>query len=196
MAKPLPRTSEGQDRRELILDCATQLFAEHSYNRTTVRMLADAVGVQSGALFYYFQTKEQILIEIIERGLRWIAEAAEAALATTQDPELQLRRLLHAHLRTLLGPARPAMQVMLNEWRYLDQEAKARIIGSRDRYETTWQTVIDQAAEVQLLAAQDTHLLRLYLLGAVNWSVTWYHEDGGLTVEQLAERMFDMTLHR
>lgn len=196
MAKPLPRTSEGQDRRELILDCATQLFAEHSYNRTTVRMLADAVGVQSGALFYYFQTKEQILIEIIERGLRWIAEAAEAALATTQDPELQLRRLLHAHLHTLLGPARPAMQVMLNEWRYLDQEAKARIIGSRDRYETTWQTVIDQAAEVQLLAAQDTHLLRLYLLGAVNWSVTWYREDGGLTVEQLAERMFDMTLHR
>ncbi len=196
MAKPLPRTSEGQDRRELILDCATQLFAEHSYNRTTVRMLADAVGVQSGALFYYFQSKEQILIEIIERGLRWIAEAADTALATTHDPELRLRRLLHAHLHTLLGSARPAMQVMLNEWRYLDDEAKTRIIGSRDRYETTWQAVIDQAAAAQLLPAQDTGLLRLYLLGAVNWSVTWYRDDGGLTVEQLAERMLSMTLRR
>lgn len=87
------------------------------------------------------------------------------------------------------------MQVMLNEWRYLDDEAKTRIIGSRDRYETTWQAVIELPLPRNCyLRKTPDCCVCIYWGGEL--SVTWYRDDGGLTVEQPAERMLSMTLRR
>jgi AcrR family transcriptional regulator len=58
------------DVREHILDVATTLFCSHGYTATSTRQIADAVGLRQASLFHYFEKKEEILIELLDRTLR------------------------------------------------------------------------------------------------------------------------------
>lgn len=174
-------------RRERILDSAAVLFRQQGYSQTTVRQIADAVGVQSGALFYYFHSKESILAAVIARGLEQISNAVDAACHQGQAPRERLRVMLVAHLEVLLGPAQNALIVMINEWRHLHSGNQADMLAQRDAYEARWQQALDTAAAAGLLPT-DTQLLRRYLLGALNWTHRWYHSGGPLPPRAIAER--------
>lgn len=181
----LPRG--GRSRRERILDQAAALFRENGYSPTPVRQIARAVGVQSGALFYHFPSKEAILAGVVSRGLEQISSAVDTACHSHQSPRQRLQAMLTAHLEILLGPAQDALIVMINEWRHLHSDDQSRLLAARDAYEARWQAALEAAAAAGLVAA-DTQLLRRYLLGALNWTHQWYHAGGPLTPQTIAER--------
>jgi len=61
---PRPPRSQGADTRERILDVAQELFTEHGYDKTSLRDIADRLGITKAALYYYFERKEDILLEL------------------------------------------------------------------------------------------------------------------------------------
>jgi AcrR family transcriptional regulator len=172
---------------------AARLFRDQGYERTTVRDLGDAAGLQSGSLFYHFRTKEDILVAVMALGITSTTEELERALAQAATPRDKLAALFQVHLHSLLGDNQAALEVMLYEWRSVSDAARPGLIELRDRYEALWQQVLDEAAAAGLINT-DTHLLRLTLLGSVHWTVQWYRKGGGLTVEQLAEHMLALVL--
>lgn len=181
-------------RMELVLAAAT-LFRDQGYERTTVRDLGNAVGLQSGSLFYHFRSKEEILVAVMALGITRTTEQLEAALDSAADLRAKLSALFHVHLNSLLGDNQAALEVMLYEWRSVSDEARPGLIVLRDRYEALWQGVLDEAAQAGLVK-QDTHLLRRTLLGSLHWSVQWFREDGELSVDALAEHMLELVLLR
>ena len=185
---PTPR-----GRRARILAAAARLFRTQGFERTTVRQIADAVGLQSGSLFHHFKSKEAILLAVMEDGVRQAIAAADRVLAAARTPPERFRALVRAHLETLLGPAKDALAVLLYEWRALSPAAQARLIALRDAYEARWQQVLDELAR-EGRAPQDTRLYRRYLLGALNWAHEWYRPNGDLSVAELAERFAAFTL--
>jgi AcrR family transcriptional regulator len=62
MARP-PR-SQGAETRERILDVAQELFTFHGYDKTSLRDIAERLGITKAALYYYFERKEDILLEL------------------------------------------------------------------------------------------------------------------------------------
>ncbi len=186
-----PRTSRSRriqpQRREHILEHAAMLFRKYGYSATTVRQIAQAVGVQSGALFYHFPSKEAILAGVVARGLEQISRAVDNASNNGQSPRERLQAMLTAHLEILLGPAQDALIVMINEWRHLGANDRIPLLAARDGYEARWQQALDAAARTGLVP-DDTRLLRRYLLGALNWTHQWYHADGPLTPQTIAQR--------
>lgn len=184
---------ENHNRRmELVLAAAT-LFRDQGYERTTVRDLGNAVGLQSGSLFYHFRSKEEILVAVMALGISRTTEQLEAALAEAATPRSKLAALFQVHLHSLLGDNQAALEVMLYEWRSVSAQARPGLIVLRDRYEALWQQVLELAAEAGLVK-QDTRLLRRTLLGSLHWSVQWFREEGELSVDQLAERMLELVL--
>lgn len=179
-------------RMELVLAAAT-LFRDQGYERTTVRDLGNAVGLQSGSLFYHFRSKEEILVAVMALGITRTTEQLEAAIDNAGSVRAKLSALFHVHLNSLLGENQAALEVMLYEWRSVSDAARPGLIVLRDRYEVLWQRVLDEAAEAGLVK-RDTHLLRRTLLGSLHWSVQWFREDGELGVDQLAERMLELVL--
>ncbi|GGY23167.1 TetR/AcrR family transcriptional regulator [Paludibacterium paludis] len=183
---------ENSRRRELI-EAAARLFRDQGYERTTVRDLGNAVGLQSGSLFYHFRTKEEILVAVMALGISRTTEQLAEAIAAARSAREKLAALFHVHLNSLLGDNQAALEVMLYEWRSVSESSRPGLIVLRDRYEALWQSVLDEAAS-QGLVKTDTRLLRRTLLGSLHWSVQWYREDGELTVDQLAERMMALVL--
>lgn len=89
-----------KDRRELILGSAAELFARKSIAGTTVREIAEAVGILSGSLYHHFESKEAIVDEILTTYLTDLRAAYQAVLARGADPDTSLRLLVSASLET------------------------------------------------------------------------------------------------
>ncbi|MGR2662369.1 TetR/AcrR family transcriptional regulator [Chromobacterium haemolyticum] len=184
---------EENSRRMELVRAAAILFRDQGYERTTVRDLGNAVGMQSGSLFYHFRTKEEILVAVMALGITSTTEQLKRALDEAGSPRAKLAALFRVHLNSLLGDNQAALEVMLYEWRSVSAAARPGLIVLRDRYEALWQQALDEAAAAGLVKP-DTALLRRTLLGSLQWSVQWYRSEGPLSVDQLAERMLDLVL--
>ncbi|KZE31248.1 TetR/AcrR family transcriptional regulator [Crenobacter luteus] len=188
----MTRQHDDSRRMELVR-AAARLFRDQGYERTTVRDLGQAVGLQSGSLFYHFRSKEDILVAVMALGIGATTDELEAALAKAASPRDKLATLFRVHLHSLLGENQAALEVMLYEWRSVSDAARPGLVVLRDRYEALWQTVLDEAAAAGLVKT-DTRLLRRTWLGSLHWTVQWYRPDGELSVDALAERMLALAL--
>jgi len=177
------------NRRKELVAAAAHLFKTNSFDRTTVRMLAAETGLKSGSLFHHFKDKEEILVAVIEDGLNKSLEKIKQETATSKNTDERLFALIHGHLKTLHGSEKDAHIVSITEWKSLSDSSKEHLIQLRDQYEKFWQIIIDDAVQERILSG-DPHLLRLFILGSLNWTIQWYQQEHGKSIEELAQNFF------
>ncbi len=184
--------SDPQGARGRLLTEAARLFREKGYERTTVRDLAAAVGIQSGSLFHHFRTKEEILKAVMVETIRLNTALMQAAMEAAETPKDKLRALVRAELESINGQTGEAMAVLVFEWRSLSEDSQAEVLELRDIYEALWLDVLRTLREQKRLLA-DPFVVRRMLTGALSWTVTWYRpERGGLTLDGLTDQVMAM----
>lgn len=191
--KPLTAPTEANRRTEL-LHAAARLFVEKGFAATTTRDIAEAVGMRSGSPFYHFRSKQDLLKAVMIEGLASGNARLQMAIAGIDDPAQRLHVLIRTHLGSLLeGDCHAPM--LLSESRSLDAPARAEIAAAFDRYQTPWQTTLDElSAQGQISSAAAP--VRLLLFGMLNWTSQWYRADGPLTIDQLADHAVALLLGR
>lgn len=186
------KINKNSKRRKELVAIAAQEFYNQSYDTTTVRHLAQAMGIKSGSLFHHFQDKQEILYAVIEAGMESAIKIAQQHLQQANTPVERLRALIQAHLSTLLED-KNAHVVALYEWRSLTEESRASLIQIRDAYETQWQTVMQECQDAGLIKGT-ANLNRFLALGALNWTVQWYQPAGELTLEEVTDQLMLLLL--
>ena len=114
---------EPQDRRAVILASAAELFARKGVGATTVREIADAVGMLSGSLYHHFESKDAIVGEILTGYLRAIQDRYAAVLASGKSPAESLHDLVLTSLE--VASEQPgATTIYQNERAYLRERPR------------------------------------------------------------------------
>ncbi|OHY79081.1 TetR family transcriptional regulator [Marinobacter sp. AC-23] len=184
--------SDPESARGRLLREAARLFRDKGYERTTVRDLAAAVGIQSGSLFHHFRTKEEILKAVMVETIRLNTAVMQAAMSAADSNREKLRALVSAELESINGQTGEAMAVLVFEWRSLSDASQAEVLELRDIYEALWLDVLSGLKEEGALNA-DPFVVRRMLTGALSWTVTWYRPDrGGLTQDGLTDQVVAM----
>jgi TetR/AcrR family transcriptional regulator, cholesterol catabolism regulator len=183
------------NRRPELIRAAARLFREKGFDGTTVRDIAQAVGMRSGSPFYHFASKQEILLAVMEEGLRQGLARMEAVLGHDLGPRERFAAMVKAHLGIILEDGNDFIPVMLYDWRVLDEAHRKRIIATKDRYDAIWQQVIEQLSREGYLQAQPK-FARLTILGAMNFMMTWYKRGEGLSIDDLASQLVDLFLVR
>ncbi len=183
--------SDPSGARGRLLREAAGLFRDKGYERTTVRDLAAAVGIQSGSLFHHFRTKEEILKAVMVETIRLNTALMQAAVEAADNNRDKLRALVRAELESINGQTGEAMAVLVFEWRSLSEAARVEVLELRDIYEAIWLDVLDGLREEKVLVA-DPFVVRRMLTGALSWTVTWYRPDGGLSLDDLTVQVLAM----
>lgn len=181
-----PATPRGK-----LLQTAAHLFSSRGFERTTVRDLAAAVGIQSGSIFHHFRSKDDILRAVMEETIHYNLALMRAALTGLSDPRQRLRALIRCELQAINGVSGEAMSVLVYEWRSLSADGQALILGLRDIYESIWLETLQQAHDARLVNVEP-FILRRLLTGALSWTITWYRPGGSLTLDQLADQTLKM----
>jgi AcrR family transcriptional regulator len=184
--------SDPASARGRLLNEAARLFRDKGYERTTVRDLAAAVGIQSGSLFHHFRTKEEILKAVMVETIRLNTALMQAAADQADLAREKLRALIRAELESINGQTGEAMAVLVYEWRSLSESSQAEVLELRDIYENLWLSTLQQLSKEHQLGA-DPFITRRMLTGALSWTVTWYRpERGGLTLDGLTDQVMAM----
>jgi len=179
LVSPVAATSDsGRDR---IMDEAATLFLRHGYEGTSLRQLADVVGMKAGSLYYHFASKDELLTEILRRGIDVMQVAFDAAEAATDDDSPARRVGVHvrAHLAALFenGPY-TAAHVMT--FRTSPEVVRSAVVPLRDAYEGRWSHLLADLQRTGTVRADiDLNIARLALFGAMNSSVEWFDPARG-----------------
>jgi AcrR family transcriptional regulator len=198
-AKPRTATTEAPDnRRADLIRVAARLFRAKGFDGTTIRDIAHAVGMRSGSPFYHFANKHELLMAVMEEGLRLGLERTQQALDPARPAVERFRQLVRTHYGILHDTGSDFIPVMLYDWRSLPAQYKRRIIELKDRYDAIWQGTLDELHDQGLLRA-DAKLARLMILGAMNFSATWYRAKPRsakrVDLDELAAQTVALVLH-
>ncbi|GAB4481071.1 MAG: TetR/AcrR family transcriptional regulator [Anaerolineales bacterium] len=172
--------------RDEILEAAAQIFRQKGYHAASMQEIADAVKLQKASLYHHVNSKQDILLALLDRALDMLIEGMERVLALDLPPEEKLRQAMLVYLQIMLEE-RDLSSVLLLEYRSLEPEYRQRHILRRDQYESLWRSLLIEGAEQGVFVVSDVALVARFLLGVMNWTVTWYREDGRLTPAQIAQ---------
>lgn len=181
--------------RGRILTAAAHLFRHKGFERTTVRDLAQEVGIQSGSIFHHFKTKEEILRHVMIEVILFNTARMRNELAAAQGPRDSLLALIRCELQSINGETGEAMAVLTNEWRSLKPDSQTEILALRDTYEQMWLDILNQVQTAGLIPKTvDTFIMRRFLTGALAWSQFWFDTQGSLSLEQVAEQALALAI--
>lgn len=183
--------TDPESARGKLLQMAAHLFRSKGYERTTVRDLASAVGIQSGSIFHHFKSKDEILRAVMEETIVYNTALMRAALAGAQGTRERLLALIRCELQSIMGGTGEAMAVLVYEWRSLSVAAQEQVLVLRDNYEQIWLEVLTEAREEGYFKA-DPFIQRRFLTGALSWTTTWFRPMGPMGLDQLAEEALSL----
>ena len=135
--------------RVAIMNVAMHLFGKQGFNGTSMRDIANAVGLLPGSLYAHIESKEALLLEIVADGIGRFLAAVEPHVASSGNPLDRLRKMIIAHVEVVAdNPERS--QVVFHQWRFLSPEYLPEAIERRRRYETCFVEVIEEGVKANI----------------------------------------------
>ena len=198
-AKPSKNDVDGLATRERVLLEAARLFRHHGYAATTLREVADAAGVKAGSIYYHFESKEQILGEVLDKGITIVADAVRTRIGALPESALWRDRIaagIEGHLWGMLHYG-DFTSANIRIYGQIPPAAKNRHRKIRRDYADYWDGLLEDALKRgELRSDTSTAMVRLFLVGALNWTVEWYNPQKGAFqdfVKQITAIVFDGT---
>jgi AcrR family transcriptional regulator len=166
--------TKGAQAKARIISEAETLFNQQGFDGASMRDIASAAEMQPASVYYYFESKEELLWAVWEKGGVELVDRVKDAITGKTDPWQRMETACIAHTTGLLDwrRANQALFVM-PPWHYPESIA-ARVIALRDEYEKIFVGLID---DLPLRKGVDRRYLRLALIGALSWALFWFKKE-------------------
>jgi AcrR family transcriptional regulator len=189
--------SKSTRTRQRILDAAAKTFRAQGYSGARLSDIAASAGIQTGSLYYHFDSREALVEEVLRLGIEvaWahVRDAVDA-LPGDASPLTRLEAAIRAHTE---------VQLEISDY----SSAHARIIGQvpadvrrrnlvdQTSYGEYWNELLKAAAAAgEIRADLDLYVTRMLMFGALNWTSEWYRPRSGLSAELIADHAIAILL--
>jgi TetR/AcrR family transcriptional regulator, cholesterol catabolism regulator len=175
-----------------MLSVARKLFWEKGYNATSMRDIARAYGCRPANIYNFFQSKEEILFEVLKEEMeeiiapiRYLKEDKE------MSPLAQFRHIIKWHLKITLSHRRSAGLLFDTALDHLSPEKHNLIIEYRDLYDGVLRKVLQRCIDAGYFRKIDVKLAGFMIASMITRSRIWFHPGKGVNIDQLSEFIFD-----
>jgi AcrR family transcriptional regulator len=182
-------------RKGEIIDRAAELIATKGYDETSLRELAEVMGMSKGTILHHYGTKERLLERIHASYMTRRLAEAELILAAFDTPAERLAALVY-QLMLLQDSDRSATVAFAREIvRFSSDELMEDVRRMRGRYSGLLEEVIESGVTDGSFSSADPKVVALMIFGMCNWSWTWFDTEGRLGAEVIAEIFTRTLLH-
>jgi AcrR family transcriptional regulator len=189
--EPAAAAKKSDRTRGQVLDAAAKLFREQGFAATTLRQIAARAKIKAGSIYYYFSSKDDILDEVLDLGIKLVFEAVRTAvdeLPPAASGRERLEAAIRAHLYALLKYS-DYTSANIRIFGQLPRSAQKRNQRVRESYTAFWNQLLSAAqSSGEIGRSVDLSLARMFLLGSMNWTVEWY-DPKGHPIEKIAGRL-------
>ena len=192
-----PKSANHDIKRDAILDIAAQCFAQQSYPAASMNDIASACGTSKARLYHYYDSKDAILFDLLDRHTQRLLAVIAQNQARAQRENLDDRAALHALVRAFLQEYESSAtrhSALLNDTKFLSQEA-GDLIRSRQRDIVAAMTRSLRRAYPERMGQANQTARTMMLLGMINWTFTWLRPGGPLSYAAFADEVIGMLEH-
>lgn len=182
------RKQEPELKRLAILSTAAQLFNERGFYETSLNELARRLHVTKPSLYYYVESKDDILLQILSQAMAEIDPAIEAATHAPNGLEM-LRIFVTRYARVLVGDFGKCL--VLCGTIPLAPASREQLAPSYRRIDQAVRRMVSKGVADGSINRCDPKIAAFALFGALHWMTSWYR-DGGLSPEELGAHIFEI----
>ncbi len=179
--------------RDDILEAAAQVFRQKGFHGASMANIAEAVNLQKASLYHHVSSKQEILLELLDRALELLLERISPIATQNIPADERLRQMIREYLQ-ILAENTDLSAVLLFEHRSLESKQHARHVPNRDKFEALWRSVLADGVRAKKFACDDISITTRAILGIMNWTITWYRPNGDLTIKQIADQYSNLLL--
>ena len=187
------RANDYDKKRLGILSQSAVLFAQHGFTGTSITMIAEACGVSKALMYHYYNSKDDVLFDLLADHLNHLVTVVEAAAESTKNGKERLIAISSALLEAYRG-ADAEHQVQISSLKLLPQ-AQQSVLKELERKLVV---IFSDAIAAALPAMADKHdilkPLTMSLFGMLNWHYLWFRDGKGMTRESYARMAAGLVL--
>jgi len=180
-------------KREQILEVAARLFYDRGYKSTTLDLIAKQLGVTKPFIYYHFKSKQDILLQLLERTLTKTHAIFDGIDVEQGRPSDVLRALIVRYVEDVID-IRMNMAMFWREQRELPAKNKAHMHEMKHLFDAQFTRVLERGIEAGEFTMADPAFTNLCISGMINWIYTWYRPEGRLSAQEIAAGVADLTL--
>nr|WP_263326223.1 TetR/AcrR family transcriptional regulator [Neobacillus sp. Marseille-Q6967] len=170
------------------------LFEKKGFTETSIQDIVDAIGVTKGTFYYYFSSKEELLMDIHLAYINYLLEHQEKILNSEISCKEKLFEIVYMLIRNI-KTQRHAAKIFFREMKNLSEERLALIVPKRDQFRINIENLLNEGKEkAEFRADLNAHIVTFGILGAANWSYHWFKPEGKATDREIAEIFVEMIL--
>lgn len=189
---PMPRDTLVDSRQE-ILRTAARLFQQRGYDATSMNDVAAALKLSKGGLYHHFQSKDEILFEIMNHAMEITEQRVLGPVRGIGDPQERLRALIRRHIEVVLSPQDREITVMLHENHPLPPALRKRINARKKDYVHFVEGLVAEVHRTRQARGSITPRAAAFaLLGMINWIYQWYKPEGALQANNLIPQFTEL----
>lgn len=158
-----------------------------------MRHLGEELGLLGSSLYSHVESKEQLLVEVIESGAELFQALADRVAAGSAPPDQKLAELLRGHVG-IITEHQDQSATFLNEARFLPSDSRAAIVAMRDRYEAAFREIIADGMKTGVFREQDPVLASILVLSVLNALTRWYRPGGSLSGAEIADSIVEFAM--
>lgn len=179
------RAKRHDGRRIGILRAAARIFRDRGFAESGMRDIAEAADLSPANLYHYFSGKDEILYFCQDRSLDLMLNALARSRRGGEGLAGRLQHVLRAHAQAVLdevegGAAHLAVDA-------LPDPLRRKIVAKRDRYERALRRLVTEGSKRGEFVDCDAAVTTRAMLGAINWSATWYRPGGEWSAAAVAD---------
>ncbi|MDQ0153934.1 TetR/AcrR family transcriptional regulator [Robertmurraya andreesenii] len=181
--------------KEKITAVGISLFEKKGFTETSIQDIVDALGVTKGTFYYYFSSKEELLMDIHLQYIDDILAIQEKILADkNKDNKTKLFDIVYM-LISHIKSKRSSAKIFFREMQNLSEERLEEIIPKRDRFRLNIENVVrDGIRKEEFRSNLNASIVTFGILGIANWSYNWFNPEGNLSDFEVSEIFVDMIL--
>ena len=179
-----------------IHDVAAPLFAERGFAATRMEDVAAAAGMQKPSLYYYFDSKQELLTSLVESRVGVALERLTEIAERTDSATNRIRAAFEGHLAVFQEHA--DIYTIFNSERLhsISADTAKKVDGLGREYERLWEGLVeDGLASGEFHSDLDPPVVVKAILGACNTTLAWYRPEGRLSIGEVADQFADIFLN-
>ncbi|MBL8542646.1 MAG: TetR family transcriptional regulator [Hyphomonadaceae bacterium] len=187
------QAAEYDERKEAIVEAAAALFATRGFNGASVADIAQRGKISKSLIYHYYESKEDILYDVMISHVRALEEAAREVVAIADAPDRKLRELTHRFMALYVGAAN-RHKVLINDLDNLPKGRRSEIVAVQRRLiEIVQKLLVEIEPSLKRRSGAAFTAAMLYF-GQINWTHTWFNPRGPISAGALAEMAVDVVL--
>ena len=183
-----------EKRADQIYRVAAEIMWRKGYEATSMKDIANAVGLTKAGVYHYIRGKEDLLFEIMSYGMDMIDEDVIGPAQEIADAEQRLRTIVERHTRRILEVG-GSVTILLEEMAALTPAHRRTIRGRKRAYFDLIRRTLEQLSVEGKLRSVNPTVATFSLLGMINWISRWYRSDGKLTAQELVKDSLEVAVN-